>query len=519
MRAARIAQARAATVDECAQLRCTNDSPLQKHARNFILSSLATLASVVSPSRAGTTSPGSAAPLFGAPAPDAAAHAPHTQKVGRLRTSLRACTAEGIFAELVNAFAGGALLTAWALHLGAGPLFAGVLVALPQIALLFHIPGAWTTSLLGHRRACLWLVGASRQVGLVLVFLPFLPMSDASRRAVLLVVAALAATLAMLGNNAWVAWMAELVPARIRGRYFGRRTGACVLGGAAAAAVAGLLLDGARARGMVGPTLAGLQLLASLCGLHTVRLLRRQHDPAPTLSTRTIRLADAVAPFRDRRARGLLVYHLAWNGAVGLGGSFIGLYMIRDLKMSFALIAVHGAAIAVVRMLVAPLWGVLIDRVGARPVLATCSFAIAAIPLLWLLPTQHRLWPLAIDALFAGLFWTGHALAAFALPLTVTGRSERPFFLAGFSAASGFAFAAATAVGGALATLLPAQVNVAGSQLGNLQVLFIASGVLRFAAAFLSLRVHEPAAHGVNAVWSAILAPLVRRPIAPADRA
>lgn len=491
---------------------------MKQHTRTFFLSSLAALASVVSPSRAGMSSPGSAAPLHGAPSPDATPHTTGPTNVSRLRRSLRACTAEGIFAELVNAFAGGALLTAWALHLGAGPLFTGVLVALPQIALLFHLPGAWTTALLGHRRACLWLVGASRQMGIVLVALPFLPLSDATRRVVLLAVAALAATLSMLGNNAWVAWMAELVPARIRGRYFGRRTGACVLGGAIAAAIAGVLLDFARGHGLVGQTLAGLQLLASLCGLHTVRLMRRQHDPAPGPTRPQIRLVDALAPFRDPRARGLLIYHLSWNGAVGLAGSFFALFMIRDLKMSFALIAAHGAAIALVRMLVAPLWGVLIDRLGARPVLSACSFAIAAIPFLWLLPTPDRLWPLALDALLAGVFWTGHALAAFALPLAVTSRAERPFFVAGFSAVSGLSFAAATAVGGTLALWLPSNIALAGVPLGGLQVLFILSGILRVGAAFLCLRVHEPEARGMNAVWSAIMGPLLRRSLISSNR-
>ena len=64
--------------------------------------------------------------------------------------------------------------------------------------------------------------------------------------------AGLAATLGVLGNNAWVAWMGELVPKRIRGRYFGKRTGLCMLGGGLAAAAVGLLLDWARARGLVG---------------------------------------------------------------------------------------------------------------------------------------------------------------------------------------------------------------------------------------------------------------------------
>jgi MFS family permease len=485
----------------------------QPSSPNFLLSSLAALAAAASPSRAGGNSPGSSGPLVGAPAPFApTAHTARATPASRLRRSLRACTAEGLFAEVVSAFAGGTLLTAWALYLGAGPLYVGLLVALPQIAQLFHLVGAWTTASFGHRRACLWLVGTSRQVGLVLVLLPFLPISQTARQVVLLAVASFTAVLGVLGNNAWVAWMGELVPARMRGRYFGRRTGVCMLAGALAAAVAGQLLDAARPRDLVGPTLAALQVLASLTGALTIQLMRRQHDPSPLALVRKVTLAEAVAPVRDPRARGLLRYHLAWNGAVGVAGSFFALYMIQELKMSYALIAVHGTFIAVVRMLVAPVWGVVIDRLGARPVLITCSFAIATIPFVWLLPTPQRLWPLALDAALAGIFWSGHALAAFALPLSISGRRERPFYVAGFAAASGLAFAAATAIGGALATALPASLALGSWHINHLEVLFVASGVLRFFAAFLGIGIHEPAASRVNALWSAVIAPRLRAP-------
>jgi hypothetical protein len=55
-------------------------------------------------------------------------------------------------------------------------------------------------------------------------------------------------------------------------------------------------------------------------------------------------------------------------------------------------------------------------------------------------------------------------------------------------------------------------VTLVGVHLQRLQVLFLLSGILRFAAAFLCLRIHEPAARGVDALWSAILAPLLRAP-------
>jgi MFS family permease len=471
-----------------------------KQGRFF--SSLATLAAAMSPSRPGTSSPGAAGPLAAAPA--VYLRQAHAVRTGWLRRSLRASSWEGLCAELINACAGGALLTAWALHLGATPLYTGLLVALPQIAQVFHLPAAWTTALVGHRRACLWLVGLSRQTLLPLAALPFLPVSDETRRGVLLAVAALAAVLGVLGNNAWVAWMAELVPRRIRGRYFGRRVGMNTMGGAVAAAAAGLLLDWARPRGQGALVLASLQVLACVLGLVAVWLMRRQHDPAPSEDAPPPSLAQTLEPLRDRRLRSLLCYHLAWNFAVGLAGSFFALHMLRNLHMGFALVAVHGAATAAFRMAAAPLWGACIDRVGARPVLAACSFGIGAIPFLWLLPSEGWLWPLALDAALAGLLWSGQSLAVFALPLSLTTRRQRPYYLASLSAMSGLAFTGATLVAGALATWLPARVSLAGASLHSLQLLFVASGVLRLAAAFITLRVREPRARDVGDLWEAI---------------
>ena len=60
---------------------------------------------------------------------------------------------------------------------------------------------------------------------LPLALLPFLGASEATGQRILFVVAALSAALGVLGNNAWVSWMGELVPRRIRGRYDGQHRG------------------------------------------------------------------------------------------------------------------------------------------------------------------------------------------------------------------------------------------------------------------------------------------------------
>jgi MFS family permease len=245
----------------------------------------------------------------------------------------------------------------------------------------------------------------------------------------------------------------------------------------------------------------------------STRLMLAQHDPAPREDAPPPSLAQTLEPLRDLRMRGLFGYHAAWNFAVGLAGSFFALHMLQNLRMGFALVAVHGAATAAFRMVAAPLWGALIDRVGARPVLTACSFGIGAIPFLWLLPREGWLWPLALDAMLAGLLWSGQSLAIFALPLTFTTRRERPYYLASLAAVSGMAFTTATVVAGALATWLPARIAWSGVSLHSLQLMFIASGLLRLAAAGIALRIREPRARDVGDLWEAITTGL--RPAPP----
>jgi len=407
--------------------------------------------------------------------------------------------AEGLSAEIFAACSAGAVLTGWAIYLGADAFLIGVVAALPQMAQLLQIPAAWTTSRLGSRRAAIVLVAAQRQVALPLAALPWLPLSAGAGRAILVVVTALAAILSVLGNNAWVSWMGDLVPARIRGRYFGRRTALCTAGGAAAAAAAGLLLDGAHRHGLAGEGLALLQVLASASGLLSAMLMARQQEGCRQRTDRDggFSFRQALEPIRDRSVRGFFGYLLAWNFAIGIANSFFVLFMLRDLRLAFTVVALQSMGSAVVRMAIASSWGSLIDRVGARPVLVVCSFGISLIPLIWLFPTPTCLWPLAVDSLLTGVLWSGHNLAAFALPLAVAPRASRPWYLALFATAGGVSSVLAAAVAGLLVRVLPEHVTVVGNAFGRLQQLFVLSAALRLLASMVALRMQHASIHDV----------------------
>lgn len=427
-----------------------------------------------------------------------------------LRASLRASHAEGMTAEFVNACIGGTVMTAWALHLGAGTVVIGILGALPLAAQVLQVPAAWLTHRLGYRRVAIASIAASRLVWLPLAALPFLDLRAGAGLQLYVAVFALAALLGVVGNNAWTAWMGDLVPAAVRGRFFSRRTVYLSAAGTTASLAAGIVLDACVHRGWKEETLAGLVVLAAGGAVLSVVLLRRQADPSEGRAGAAWQWGALTAPLRDAATRPFLRYVLAWNAAVALSASFFSFHMLEGLRTGFALAAAHGVAVALVRIASAPLWGRIVDRHGGRPVLQLCSVGIALVPAIWLSASPDRLWPLAFEAVLAGTLWSGHGIAMMDLTLGLSSRRRAAFHVAVIAAAGGLGFAAASVLAGALAWSLPARLVVGGATWSGLHALFLLSSLGRAAAAALAWRIAEPNAGTVEAVLRTLPGEILR---------
>jgi MFS family permease len=436
--------------------------------------------------RTGVFSPGAATPFGSAvDAPGGPRPGPRGKPSSRLRRTLGLSNVEGILAEIVAACAGGAVLTGWALSLGGSAALVAAIGALPFLAQIFQFPAAFLGARFGRRTVAVVAVTVQRQAVLPLALLPLFDPTPAVARAILVVVAMIYAAFGVVANNAWTAWMGDLVPRTIRGRYFGGRTARCTFAGSLAALVAGIALDRARALDRATTGLALLALVASIAGAVTTFLLLA-HQPDPQPDPRDADLPDPrpfVAPFVDPRVRPFLAYHVAWNAAVGIAAGLFTLHMLRDLGLGFGLIAAHGVATAFVRLVAAPRWGRLVDRGGEGSVLVVCSFGVAILPLFWALPARFWVLPLILDPIVSGIVWSGHSVAAFSLPLSLAQARTRGFYLAAFATAGGVAFAIGAALGGVIVVRTPSIFGLPG-----IQVAFVASALARLAAATLALR-------------------------------
>lgn len=408
---------------------------------------------------------------------------------------------EGGVSETWNAFATGAVLTAWALHLGADASTIAVLQGLSTGAQILHGPAGFVTDWVGRKRLAIIAMTGARLVWAPMALLPLLDVGGSAAVGMLVVIAALSATLQVLGQNAWGAWMADVIPATMRGRFFGART-VFVTGGAALASLAcALVLDSELPRALSLPAIAAL-----LCatGFVSAGLLARQADPRGRAARARPDIGAYVVALRDSRARGLIWYQLAWGAAVAPGAAFFSLHALGSLQMGFLLLAAHAIVVALVRVFAAPFWGRAVDRWGSRPVLVVSSLGIAIMPALWVITTPDRLWPLAIDAVVAGVMWGGHAVASFDLPLGIAPAPKRSYYLALFAMASGVGFTISTFASGIAADVLTVAAH------GDLRPLFVVSALGRAACALIAVRVHDPGAVGVRTMLVALRRPALR---------
>jgi MFS family permease len=459
------------------------------------------LARVAGVPRPGESLPGNA-PMQAAAPPPGRAPGRGRRRARRgavIRRSLRACVAEGAVAEVFAACAGGAVLTAWALQLGATPAILGLLAALPFASQVLQFPAAWLTRRFGARAVAVTAIAGSRLVWLPMAALPLLDLGAGTQLPLFTAVVALAAVFAVVGNNAWTSWVAALVPDGIRGRFFGQRTIWITAAGTAASLAVGVGLD-MLPNARRAEALAAVAALACVAGLVSVLLLVRQHHPGEPEAVTEPDWRQLRSALGDADVRSLLGYQLAWNAAVGISAGFFAYHMLGYLRTGLALAAMHGVVVAAVRIASAPLWGRAVDAVGARPVLVVCSAGIAAIPALWLFASPVFLWPIALEAVVAGALWGGHGIAAMDATMRLSQGRARPYHVAVVAAGGGLAFAAASLAAGVLATHVPERFTALGEEWVAVHVLFLASALARAAAAGAALRIAEPGARPAGAL-------------------
>jgi MFS family permease len=316
----------------------------------------------------------------------------------------------------------------YALALGASTGLIGVLAATTGlVAALSMWPGAMLAEKTRQHKFIVLLTGGSvaRLVFLLLAAIPWIATGNLALGLIGLA-AALRGFFAYVAMPAWSAFVAEFVPARLRGRYFSSRDFARQLASLGMMPLVGLLIY--KIGGLEGWQVAWL--LAFVAGMTSsaffVRIPRDAAAAGHRSEGQARHVGDKASALRDRNL-------LRFVGALGLfhlfvmlAGPFFSVYLVQELGASTLWVGLTLAATPIGAMIAQPIVGRLNDRLGAKWLLVASGLTIPVLPWLWIFATEP--WHILFVNVLGGALWAGGLLGTFNLVLTIAPPHKRPSY-------------------------------------------------------------------------------------------
>ena len=391
----------------------------------------------------------------------------------------------------------GLFLTGLVVELGGEVEHVGAMRSAMLLGGAFQIASNSVLTRLGSRkRFCLITLGVVRVLRLVIAALPFMLLLDGRLNLIgplgaLLFLAGIFGMSAEVGRQSWIA---DLVPARVRGRFFGWRV---FVAGAASMVFVGLygwFVDAWREGG--GEPLLAFQILIGFgagAGFASLWFVWKAPEPVmhktgrPTTFFESIRL-----PFRHDSFRWFVVAHASFSFAAGVCGWCFHYFMLQFLGMKYLWIAATDIVSNFVGLMAAPGWGRLADRWGTKRMLAVALTAKAIFPFLWL-AVLPQWWYLVFAVVLVRVFNTAQQIGFINLGLNIAPAQDRAAYISVDRGLNNLAHAASPALAAVLAAAIGDHVWLIGAyQVTSLHVLIVISGVLRLSSLVWLRWVKEP---------------------------
>jgi MFS family permease len=387
--------------------------------------------------------------------------------------------------------------------LGWGPAGVGFMAALPHLCNLVQpVLMTWLRRRLSLREIMvLTFIFSALPWG----FVSLLPFQGDRARDWTFMVLLTAATLAnSLGSVSWSAAIAEVVPDRLAGRFYGRRN--WVFGFWTLLVV--LVVSWIVGRSGNSLTVFGwIFAAAGLARMTGLFYLTRMKFP-PSVTTRAANPPDwseLATPLQDFNYLKLVAYIGVWGLLLNLGQPFYTVFLVQGLGRSMGEIGLLTALGGVGGLMTLKAWGWLCDRFGSKPVLYVAStlWALTGIAS-WTFAGERLFWHLAVGYLVVGATTAGFQLCQFQLMIKLSPANKAPY-VAVFLALSSALTSLGPLLGGMVLKVVP---DVLGTFLGqtirDYHVLILGSMIGCLTSVRLLDWVREERAEAPGAVWDSM---------------
>lgn len=436
------------------------------------------------------------------PAPDALADMPNLRH-RELLLSMKYSTIEACFSvpmlnltmpsfPFVIAFAVAAL--------GWGPAGVGFMAALPHLCnlvqpVLMTLMRRWLSL---YQIMALSFIFSAGPWGLM-ALLPML--GESSRHWVFAAILCTATLANSVGSVSWSAAIAELVPPRLGGRFFGRRNLYFGFWALLTVIVVSRIADrGQNSLVTFGWifAVAGLARMIGFLFLNRMKfpesVTQRQGEPPD--------FTEIGQPLRSTNYMKVVAFVGIWGLLLNLGQPFYPVFLVQGLHRPVGDVGLLTALAGVGGILTLRGWGWLCERFGNKPVLYVCSIVWALVGLgSWAMAGERFFWHLALSYMVIGGTTAGFQLCQFHLMLKLAPANKAPY-VAVFLALTSLLTAVGPLLGGLILRILPDELGTfLGQTIRDYHVLILSSMLGCLLSTHLLDFVREEQAHPTEAVW------------------
>jgi MFS family permease len=370
---------------------------------------------------------------------------------------LRLLVIEAAFSSGAVALTSGAIVGAFALHLGASNLMVGALASAPFLTQLLQLPAVLIVERSRARKAIAVITSIIGRLMLPIMAVTAF-FSGPAPLLVFLAAQYILCGLSAVGSCAWNAWLRDLGPEQRLGEVFARRTawiaGITLVVGLAAALTLERTTEGSVSR---SAAFASMFVVGCITGLISARIVASMPEPRmPSVSGPVNLRVLLSAPFADRNFRRLMSFTASWQFAVNLATPFFTVFIVRQLGFDASLVMVLSAVSQLANLAVVRLWGALSDRFTNKSVLSFCAPAYIACIVAMIGASQLHdrtaivTW-LAVLHLFMGAAVAGVTLCATNIALKLSPKGAATAYVAANAMATALAAGLAPILGGLLA--------------------------------------------------------------------
>jgi len=352
------------------------------------------------------------------------------------RRALRISLIEGIPANILGNLLGGPLQTVYLTYLGFTAFHIGFVLAIPPFALLIQIIIAFVMQTWQNRRFFVVLFGVIHRILWVGTGLIPLTFTEDAWIPVYIALWLVSMVSGQAGGVIWTSLMADVVPPSVRGKYFGIRNTihwavVCLT----------LLAGGQIMEWLPGPQgFTVLFTISAACIFWNGWALSRYPNPPfqPSESGRSMRMF--IRPFADRRFLSATLFISLFILLQNIVIPLFSYVMLEIINLSTSKVTLIIMLQNLVMMVSYYYWGILNSRYSTNTLLlwtfplisAACAVwaGMAILPVILVLMVVHIL---------LGFGFAGYNLLVFNFLIGDSPKSERPMYVAVFSAFTGIA--------------------------------------------------------------------------------